>query len=169
MIQVIRDLFAYTRWANGQILDAVAALDAEAYMRDLGSSFGSIHGTLAHIVGADWVWLQRWKGDSPRSLPEDMDLSTLEAVRRAWDAIQREREAILAGLDDADLSRTLEYRNTKGEPQRNTLIETFLHVVNHATYHRGQVVTMLRQVGVTPPSTDLIRYYRERTGARASR
>ena len=164
MIDEIRELFAYTRWANRQILDAVAALDEEAYMRDLGCSFGSIHGTLAHIVGADWAWLQRWKGTSPRELPDDMDLSTLDAVRRTWDDIERERETFLAGLGDADLERTFDYRNMKGEPFRNTLGETLRHVVNHATYHRGQVVTMLRQVGASPPSTDMIRYYRERVG-----
>lgn len=133
-------------------MNAAAALDAEAYVRDLASSsFGSAHGTLVHILGADWIWLQRWKGDSPGALPADWDLSTLEAVRRTWDDVDHERDAFLAGLGDADLDRTFDYRNMKGEPFRNTLGEALRHVVNHATYHRGSSETRPLPPCPSPP------------------
>jgi len=162
MIDEVRELYAYTSWANGRVLDIVAGLDAAAFTRSLGSSFSSVRETLVHMLGADWVWLSRWQGASPTSTPESWDLSSLEAIRAKWAEIERARTALVATLTEADLRRPLAYRNTKGEPFVSTFGEMLLHVVNHSTYHRGQVVTMLRQLGAEGTDTDLITYYRQR-------
>ena len=168
MIEELRDLFAYTAWANGGVLDAVAKLDAEAFTRDLGSSFPSVRATLVHLLGADWIWLARWHGTSPTALPEGWDLSSVDAIRQRWAEVERERAAFAAGLTDDDLARPLAYRNMKGEAFVNTLAETLRHVVNHSTYHRGQVVTMLRQLGAQGVNTDLIGFYRQRASGEAA-
>lgn len=158
----IRDLFAYNAWANQRLLEAAAGLDDEALTRDLGSSFPSVLATLAHIAASDWVWLRRWHGESPSGAPAEWDTASLDGVRGAWAGVEAERSAFLASLDDAALDRALDYRNTAGRAYRSRMGEMLRHVVNHATYHRGQVVTMLRQLGAAPPATDLIAYYRER-------
>lgn len=160
-----RDLFAYNRWANARILDAAAALDDEALARDLGSSFPSVLATLAHLLAADWVWLRRWKGESPSAVPADWDRSSLAAIRAAWDDVEAERTAFLDGLDDAALTAELSYRDIAGRPWTSRMDDMLRHVVNHSTYHRGQVVTMIRQLGAVPPVTDLVAYYRERDAA----
>lgn len=161
MIQEIRELYAYNRWANHRVLDAVAALDPASFTRDLGSSFPSVQATLAHILGAEWIWLSRWRGTSPTGIPASWDLSTLDALRARWVHVEREQAAYVAGLTDADLDRAIDYRDLKGNPFTNTLGQMLRHVVNHSTYHRGQVATMLRQLGAEAVSVDLIRYYRE--------
>ncbi len=161
MSKDLRELYEYNRWANERVLDAAAGLSAEAYARDLGSSFPSVRDTLVHVFAAEWVWLSRWQGTSPAGLPADWELSTVEALRTRWAEVERERAALLAGLGDAELDRTVAYRNTKGEPFTSSLGQMLRHVVNHSTYHRGQVTTMLRQLGAEPVGTDLIQYYRE--------
>jgi len=157
----IRDLFAYNRWANRRILDAAAALDDDALARDLGSSFPSVLTTLAHLAAADWVWLRRWNGESPTAAPGDWDRSSLSGIRAAWDDVEAERTAFINRLDGPELTRESSYRDTAGRPWTRRMDHMLRHVVNHSTYHRGQVVTMLRQLGATPPATDLIAYYRE--------
>lgn len=159
-MEELRDLFAYHRWANGRLLDATAALSAEAFDRDLGNSFGSIRATLAHILAADWVWLQRWLGESPRAFPE-WDVSTHARLLDQWREVEGAQKGFVHALGEGDVDRVIPYTMLSGAAFANPLGELCRHVVNHATYHRGQVVTMLRQLGVEPPHTDLIVYYRE--------
>lgn len=161
MIAEIRDLYAYNRWANQRITDVVALLDDDAFTRHLGGSFPSVHLTLAHMVESEWIWLCRWEGTSPTEMPEGWDISTLPLLRTRWDAVEERRQGFLADLSNDALERPFEYRTFAGVPHTNTYGETLRHVVNHSSYHRGQVVTMLRQLGAEAVSTDLIRYYRE--------
>jgi uncharacterized damage-inducible protein DinB len=161
MIPEILDLYAYNRWANDRVLDAAAALTPVELDRDLKSSFPSVRETLAHILTAEWVWLSRWNGVSPGGPPAGWDLSTLDGIRGRWSEVERERAALLASLDDDALERTIDYRNTKGEPFSSPLVHLLRHVVNHSSYHRGQVVTMLRQLGHAAPATDLVIYHRQ--------
>jgi uncharacterized damage-inducible protein DinB len=158
----IRELFAYNGWANQRLLEAASGLSADEVTRDLGSSFPSVLATFAHLLSADWIWLRRWGGDSPAGFPDSWDVSSLAAVRSLWAGVEAERSALLATLDDAALDREVDYRNTAGRPYTSRMGEMLRHVVNHSTYHRGQVVTMLRQLGATPPATDLIVFHRER-------
>lgn len=164
MIQEVRELYAYNRWANRRILDAAGRLDAEAFGRDLGSSFPSVRDTLVHVLGAEWVWLSRWRGTSPAGIPESWILRTLEEVWARWGEVERDQTVFVSELGEADLARAVAYRNTQGESFTSTMGQMLRHVVNHSSYHRGQVVTMLRQLGAEAVSTDLIRFYREQPG-----
>lgn len=167
MIEEIRELYAYTTWANDRVLGAVATLDAAAFTRDLGSSFPSVRDTLLHLLAVDWVWLARWQGESPSAMPDSWDLSSFAAIRAKWLEVQRARAGFVAGLSDADLVRPLPYRTRKGEAHVNTYGEMLRHVVNHTTHHRGQLVTMLRQLGRPGVDTDLIVFYWERAAGEA--
>lgn len=162
MLEEIRELYDYNRWANHRALEATAALDQDQLTRDLGNSFPSVRDTLVHVLSAEWVWLSRWNGTSPTAFPESAGLDTHERIRARWSELEGEFATFLAALTEARLSEVLEYRNTKGEPYAEPLWQLMRHVVNHSTYHRGQITTMLRQLGAMPASTDLIRYFREK-------
>jgi uncharacterized damage-inducible protein DinB len=164
MISEIRALYAYDRWATERTFQAASELDDEALSRDLGSSFPSVLATLAHMVAAEWVWLSRWRGSNPTGQPTHWDVSSLSAVRDRWREVEGDLSAFLAGLDEAALERPLTYRTFAGDTFTQPLSQMLRHVVNHSTYHRGQVTTMIRQLGGTPVSTDLIRFYRETGG-----
>src|SRR5512143_44200 len=159
-IDEARELFAYTAWANGRMFDAAAHLPLEQLSATVASSFPSIVGTLGHIVGAEWVWLRRWQGDSPTATPAWVAESSLSELRARLAAVEGERDAFLGQLADADLERIVEYRRVSGEAHADPLADLVRHAVNHSTYHRGQVATQLRQVGVHPPGTDLVIYTR---------
>ena len=159
----IRHLFAYTDWANARVLDAAAALAPDDLRRDVRISHTSILGTLLHIAGADWIWLERWQGRSPQGPTawrgwEPADARSLEQVREQWEPVMRRRQAHLDTLADADLPRELAFTRLTGEAYSLPLVQQMLHVVNHSTLHRGQVVGLIRQLGVAPPVTDLLFY-----------
>jgi uncharacterized damage-inducible protein DinB len=156
-------LIDYNYWARDRLLDAVRPLSPDQYLQEIVSSFRSIRDTLVHVYSAEWVWHQRWLGSSPTSpVPFDAfaDLAALEA---AWRELEQDVRAFVRNLGDAGLDHQIEYRLLSGTPGKSQYREMIQHVVNHGSYHRGQLVTMLRQVGATPPeSLDLIAFYRGR-------
>jgi len=156
MLTEIRRWYSYARWANALMLDACATLDRDALTREVGSSFGSVLGTLEHLYAADWLWLERWLGRSPAAFPAKGTYTTVEEFRAAYEALDVERMRFLAALDDAALQAPLHYRNTKGEAYTYPLGEVLFHVSNHATYHRGQVMQMVRQLGGSVKSSDYL-------------
>ncbi len=158
----VRELFAYNAWANRRCFAALEPLPAEAYFRDLKSSHGGLHGTLCHIVWAEQLWLNRWLAQPNPAVPQGRDLTTLAAARARWEGIEAERAAFLAGLSERRLDETMTVSPSTGGEYVNRLREMFRHAIDHSSYHRGQLVTLLRQVGATPPGTGLIVFYRER-------
>lgn len=148
-----RALFAYDQWANRAVIDAIDKVSTEEFTRDLGNSHPSIRDTLGHIVAAEWIWLRRWKGESPSALPA---WSSLEEIKGRLIEVERERAAFLDPLRDDDVSRPITYTNLKGQQWTYSLADMFTHLVNHSTYHRGQLITMLRQIGAKAPSTDFL-------------
>jgi uncharacterized damage-inducible protein DinB len=160
----LRQLIEYLDWADERTLEGVAQLPEDALRRDLGGSFPSVLTTMVHMLSAEWAWLQRWHGASPGSWPEDWRIDDHAALAARWSEVRRERSAFFGALPEAAFERDFPYRNMKGETFSHPLAEQVRHVVNHASYHRGQVAAMLRRLGVSPPNTDLIRFYRERRG-----
>lgn len=162
--ETIRLLYDYNAWANHRLLDSCAGLGAEQFTRDLGSSFRSVRDTLAHILWADWLWLERWHGRSPGPMPPAEQFPDLRSLRARWAEVERDLLQFVAGLAPPDLAQLSAYRTTKGIAVSNPLWQSLQHLANHGTYHRGQVAAMLRQSGVKPNFTDLIYFYRERAG-----
>jgi uncharacterized damage-inducible protein DinB len=155
------DLFAYGSWANGQVFAAAATLTPEERAAPAASSFPSVRETLGHIVAAEWVWLRRWRGESPIRAPAWASGSVLSDLRAQLAAVEAERGRYLATLTDEDLGRVVEYKTLAGQAHADPLADLIRHVVNHSTYHRGQVATQLRQLGRTPPNTDFTTYLRQ--------
>ena len=160
-IAYFNELYAYNSWANHRAFDAVEPLHSDLLTRDLGDSFGSLHATLTHIVGAEWIWLERWHGRWPPSLPKSSEFVDLKAIRDKLNEVRVNRERWLSSLKPDDLGKDLRYLNLRGEFYAYPLWQQLAHVVNHSTYHRGQITTMLRQLGAAATSTDLLLYYDE--------
>ena len=158
-------LYEYNAWANHRSVEAAATLSDEQFVKPLGSSFGSVRDTLGHIYGAEWLWLERFKGSSPSGLPEVTQFADLRSLQTTWAPLETRLLDFVGGLSQADLHLTMEYKTLKFGVYKNPLWQSMQHVVNHGTYHRGQVTTLLRQLGADARSTDLIHYYRERAAA----
>lgn len=161
-----RTLYDDNRWANRRVLAAAGTLDVAQFVEDRGNSFGSVRDTLAHIFGAEWVWLRRWQGNSPGAYPPAGEFESAAPFEERWEDLDRERDAFLASLTEEALDRVVSYDNVQGERWRYPLRSMLQHVANHSTYHRGQVVTLLRQLGARVSSTDLLLYFDERGDTR---
>lgn len=158
----LRTLVAYHYWARDRVLDAAAALSADDYARDLGSSFPSVRATLQHTFGAEVIWLRRWQGVSPTTFPGAMP-ADLVGLRQAWREHEQAFRTFVHTLDDSSIHEVVYYRLFSGAEGESAMWQMIAHVVNHATYHRGQVTTLLRQLGAEPArSTDMIAFFRER-------
>ncbi len=156
-------LLDYHYWARDRLLDAVARLTPEQFNRDLGSSFKSVRDTLVHIYAAEWAWYSRWRGTSPTALLTSEPFPDVESLRRAWAENEANVRAFTASLGDAGIDRVIAYKLLSGAEGASPFWQMLQHVVNHASYHRGQITTMLRQLGAEPArSMDLIAFYRER-------
>ena len=150
-------LLDYTAWATSRILAALNPLTPEECSRDLHSSHGGINGTLAHLYGADVIWTARLCSRSAITFSDLPELPVLDVLEVQWAALQTGRRAFVSGMN---AEQTVAYANLRGESQSSTVGETVRHVVNHGAYHRGQLVTMLRQLGYAALNTDLITFYR---------
>jgi uncharacterized damage-inducible protein DinB len=157
----IQLLFEYDRWANNRVLQAASVLRAEQFTHDLGGSFCSIRDTLVHIIGGEWGWLTYWKEVAPdpsflKNLWDRHDIlfhparfPTINEVRSKWTEVEGEQIDFLNGLTNESLETMLPIRTT--EISLGNLMQ---HLVNHSTYHRGQVALMMRQLNAQPVATD---------------
>jgi uncharacterized damage-inducible protein DinB len=159
-LQEIKQLVAFSRWANQRFFDALSSLPAEQYAQDLHSSHGGVHGTLAHIVGVEKAWLCRWLRQANTAAAELGRITSLADLRTCWEQVCAEMQQFLGTLDDQKLQETLTTTTLTGT-YISPYWQMIQHVVDHSSYHRGQLVTMLRQLGVPPPSTGLIRFYQD--------
>ena len=159
----------YNQWMNGKLYEAAASLTPVELAEDRGAFFGSVLGTLNHLVVADRIWLKRFatlpafaeplRPVSELPDPQGLDqilFERFEALRdhRQW--LDRQILAWIDGLDKGDLEQVLEYRNTKGIASSRRVSLLLLHFFNHQTHHRGQITTLLAQYGEDVGLTDLL-------------
>jgi len=161
----VRQLFDYTEWANDLALTGAAALSEEHLRRDFGISHRSVFGTLVHMAGAEWIWLERWHGRSPGgkeawSLWSAESCGDLATLNERWHDLIAVRTRFISELDEPRLTAELPFTLLNGDTNSMRLVDQMQHVANHSTMHRGQVVGMIRQMGFAPPSTDLLFYLR---------
>ena len=161
--QDLRTLLDYHYWARDRLLDALEPLTADQLTRDMGNSFKSIHETVAHVYAAEWAWHERWHGHSPTALLPSDQFPDLASIRRTWSELEAKMRGFVDSLGEDGGSRVIDYKLLSGQAGSSPIGQMLQHVVNHASYHRGQVTTMLRQLGVQPAkSMDMIAYYRTR-------
>ena len=160
-LQEIKLLHAFNAWANNRIFEALQPLPAEEVTRDMKSSHGSIHGTIAHMAAAEKIWLSRLVGSPDKDLMPASAMPTLADVRAVWESTGYGIAKYLGGMTDRKLQETFSVTYASGKTYTYITWQAFQHVVDHSTYHRGQIITMLRQLGHQPPSTGLIGFYRD--------
>jgi uncharacterized damage-inducible protein DinB len=158
-----RHLIDFHYWARDRVMAAAGALSEEHYSRSMGNSFSSVRETLNHVYLAEWIWHSRWNGVSPTEFPM-VELPDLATLHERWLEMEGKVRAYIdeAAVGEMGLNRVIPYRLLNGTESASPLWQMVAHVVNHATYHRGQVTTLLRQLGAPPPkSTDMITFFRE--------
>lgn len=153
-------LFAYNDWANDLTFTSLDPIAPDVWAKTIGGSFPSIRDTMAHLVSAEWVWMRRWLGESPRVRPSWIADATVPGLRERLLEIRRDQATFIDSLADSDIGRPLSVTRFDGESATLPLGQSLQHLVNHSTYHRGQIATLLRQVGMTPISTDLLLFRR---------
>jgi uncharacterized damage-inducible protein DinB len=156
----LRELYAYNAWANEEVRQSIRGLGPEIFSKDLSASYRSIRGTVAHLASAEWIWLERWKGTSPGQMLPEEEFATVELASSRWSKIDHDLSDFMSTLMESDLETTFFFTTTEGKRLSSILWQSLQHLVNHSTYHRGQIATLLRQVGRAPQATDLSKYYR---------
>jgi uncharacterized damage-inducible protein DinB len=154
-------LLRYTVWANHRVMRVAATLSVDDFKRDLGSSHGGVRGTLAHMMWAELIWLERLKGlPNPRRIDES-EFADIVALRDRWTVVEEHRQAWFEALPETALADTIRYKTTEGAAFENPLWQIVQHMANHSTYHRGQLTSFYRALGAKPVSTDMIAWDRD--------
>lgn len=152
-------LLEYHRWANLRVLEALQPLSNEEFIRTLPSSFPSVQATLVHLYRGDFIWQGRVTGDLERKIPDPNDFPTLESVKLAWIPTLDGWEAALEGKTP---DSSIVYSDSRGNPFSTRLEDVVRQTVNHASYHRGQMATLLRMLERKMVATDYILWVREK-------
>lgn len=146
----LQSMFDYVRWADQQMLAAGRSVPDEGYYKDQQISHGSVHKLLVHAMAAEWIWLSRWRGESPTRLENHEDYPTRDALMQRWPLVHSAITDFLGTQSPKSLAREVQYRNTRGELFSLPLADLMLHVIDHATYHRGQLNTLIKRAGGQP-------------------
>jgi uncharacterized damage-inducible protein DinB len=165
-------LAAYNAWVNERLYDAAQLVSDVEYRKDRGAFFGSLHGTLNHLLVGDRIWMHRFtgEGEAPTDLAAILheNFDALRAARRDED---RRIEAYIGSLSDAALASTIRYRTIRNPTDvEQELVPLLMHFFNHQTHHRGQAHCLLTEISGAAPSFDLLAFQRQtgislRTGA----
>jgi len=163
MLEHLRRMARYNGWANERLYAACEQLPEAEYRRPRQAFFGSIHGTLNHLLVGDRIWLARIEGQAPPALRlDDQPCASLSELSIARAAEDERMVRLVDGYAEADLVRDLRYRMITRPGEVTTPLHLcWLHLFNHQTHHRGQTHDQLSQTEVPPPPLDLIFYLRE--------
>jgi uncharacterized damage-inducible protein DinB len=156
--RTMQEFCRYNTWANTAMLDIAARLTLEQFQSDLGGSFPSVQATLTHIMWAEWIWLERWTGGSPTDVFSSQDFPSVPVLGHRWGQVQMAQTRFVDSLTSEALQQSVRYVNLKGETWEYPLWRQVYHVVNHSSYHRGQVTHKLRQLGIAPRTTDFLNF-----------
>jgi uncharacterized damage-inducible protein DinB len=164
--EYLSQLYDYHYWATHRVLAAAEALTKEQLHQPQRNDYSSIHGLLVHLMGAEWIWLQRAQGNSPTAIPSVSEFPTLEALKERWAALEAEMRAFIAAQTDESLGREVHYTTTSGKPFHMALWQMMVHAANHGTHHRGELAEMFARLGVAHEEDDLNQYFLMQSGQR---
>jgi len=161
-------LYDYHYWANHRILASVEGLTDEQLHLSHGQSWGSVHGTLLHIMNAEWIWLQRWQGESPKAFYRSENFPNLAPLREFWTNLETALLAFVAAQTTQSLEREITYTSTLGKTYQLILWQMMAQIPNHGTQHRNEIAAMLTAMTIQNPENDIVYYILEKTGQRES-
>ncbi|MGE6370092.1 DinB family protein [Planococcus kocurii] len=153
-------MFSYHKWVTLACLQHVRDLGEELYKTEGINSFASIQETTEHVLGVEKLWLLRMSGVANPTF-EHFDVETTEQAAESFMLLHAEMELFFASLPEAQWQETLHYRNMRGDDFSTTREEMLFTFVNHASYHRGQVTSLLRQFGKEGMALDYIYYQKQ--------
>jgi uncharacterized damage-inducible protein DinB len=154
------ELAEFSRWADDRVMSWLSQITEETWNQEAVSSFGSIRDTAVHIVSAQNIWLDFWtKAQQPTYLSSEFTGSRAELID-IWTRTSTALNDFIKRYPAADYSTAIQVRKPNGEMNTMEFRKTFPHMINHSTYHRGQLVTLLRQAGfLNLSNTDLFTFY----------
>lgn len=159
--QYFIELATYNVWANKQLCSWLAQLDAAQWQQPITSSFNSIQETVLHIIAAENIWLQRLKQEETTTWLQGIYSGSKDEHIALWQNLSAQLKELVAGMDENILSKNLVFKRINGDAYSMPHYQVLAHIFNHSTYHRGQLITMLRQAGFTAVgSTDILTYFR---------
>lgn len=162
MKEIIVQYAAYNAWANNLLLNAVLELTQEQQHVEIKSSFSSVHKTFLHLLDAESIWWQRMKLQERIEVPSQNDTGDMRSLGVQLQQQDKQWQAWVTATNELALQHEFIYFNSKKERFKQPVYQMLLHLFNHGTYHRGQIVTMLRQLGIKKiPSTDFIVWCRK--------
>ncbi|MFC7371050.1 DinB family protein [Fictibacillus iocasae] len=157
MEQSIQQLFAYHVWATEKMMQHLETEAAVVFNKEIVSVFPSIKAVVDHLIEVEYLWFSRMTGrDACAVYPE--------SPNEARQKLSTLHEEMTFYINSVVASEVIMYNTSQGEAFQNTVEELFIHLVNHGTYHRGNLSAMLRQQGIPGASTDYIYYLRELKG-----
>ena len=157
---ILESHLRYTAWASGRLLEAAGGLSGDELHHDFKTADENVLLTLVHCFAADRIWFHRVDGTPRANFIGDEDRS-LEALQSEWPKYWQKWLELLAAETEDSLGRMIQFTDLKGKQHQQPLWQIVLHMVNHATHHRGQVSGFLRALGKVPPQLDLIFFYRQ--------
>ena len=164
MKQLLAQYAAYNLWANKILLEKLAQVSGEILKKEMGSSFGSIYETLVHLMEVESIWWQRLKLQEHVQVPAKDPEENFDELSKQLLALSRQWSEWVLNANEKNITHVFAYQNTKMEYFKQPVYEMLLHLFNHQTFHRGQIITMLRQNGIEKiPATDFIVFSRSKT------
>ncbi|MGE3822266.1 MAG: DinB family protein [Isosphaeraceae bacterium] len=161
----LKSLHAFNRWADGRVVEALRTLSTEQYTREPAPGWPSVRSTFVHCADGASIWARRLRGESVTSRRTVADLPTLDDAERLLREGHEAFDRLLAETTPEALAAVWTYHNLQGQAASLPLWAVYRHVVNHATYHRGQIASKLRLLGFDPPVTDLVQWAIERSAS----
>lgn len=152
-------LYQYNAWANQRVLAAAESLSLEQLFSPQGHSWGTIHATLLHMLSAEWIWLQRWLGASPRTLLDPADFPNLDSLRLRWSQVEQDQQRLVAVQTPDSLQIEISYTTTRGIAHHQALWQMMVHVPNHSTHHRGELAAMFALMNIPHQEDDMNHYF----------
>ena len=166
--EYLQELYNYNYWANRRVLSAAERLSPEQLKQKQAPSWGSVLAILIHMRNAEWIWLNRWMGNSPVAFPSFEQFPTLIALQQDWADVERQMMTFLTAQSADSLESEIEYTNTQGKTYQLRLWQMVVHLANHGTHHRGELAAIFSTVGVSHQEEDWLHYFLDRSGQRAA-
>lgn len=161
-LDLIRQLWEYNYWAHHKLLDCLETVSHEDFVCPVAYSMGSLHEQVVHTMWAEAVWLSRSKHGITFTYYKPADYPTLASIRQQWASIESDWKAFIAGLTEADLEKRIEVTTTEGTKFTDILAQMLIHVVNHGTDHRSQMLRIIHDFGGETYEQGLSFYYLEK-------
>lgn len=146
----LREMCEYLRWADHQSMLAARTVTDEAYYKDVGISFGSLHKVLVHNMAIQWLWLCRFRGESPKRCEDHTDYPTRMTLEQRWPLVHAALIDFVGHQSQQALQSVVTYHDTRDESHTLPLRDMILHLIDHGSYHRGQINTLIKRGGGTP-------------------